>query len=268
MVGKQNQTTAERGAGSAPSWVDAKDLLARTFRALSTPNTKISIGRVTSVGRGLTRRQFAAAVELVPDPASLTDTYVVGLPLEHQPDVAERIAGEAAVLELLAKQSLPFRVPRSVRCPAPHSSATIRTFIPGVELELRAGRQPGVHPWQIVGELAAAVHRLPFEALRGRVPTFATREDFARHQVTSLHRGRQQPDVAQAIGWAASRQAPTGAPTLIHDDLLGQNILLVPGHAHALIDWEYCAIGDPAYDLAVVTRGARQPFQVARGVER
>jgi len=74
--------------------------------------------------------------------------------------------------------------------------------------------------------------------------------------------------VARALAWTANRAPPTGAPTLIHGDLLGQNILLVPGDTPALIDWEYCAIGDPAYDLAVVTRGFRRPFQVDRGMER
>jgi thiamine kinase-like enzyme len=35
-----------------------------------------------------------------------------------------------------------------------------------------------------------------------------------------------------------------------------------------VIDWEYARTGDPAWDLAIVTRGARRPFQVGRGLER
>ena len=34
------------------------------------------------------------------------------------------------------------------------------------------------------------------------------------------------------------------------------------------IDWEYAFIGDPAYDLAIVTRGAKRPFQASGGLER
>ena len=263
-----DQVRRERGQGFAQSWSDAKEALSRAFRALSSPTTQISVGRLTCLGRGLTRRQFAAAVELTPDRASLSDTYVVSLPLEADAELEGRLTGEAAVLDLLTPHSVPFRVPRPVRAPVPHQTATIRTFVPGVELDLRAGRQPGVRPWQIVGELAAAVHQVPLESLRGRVPTFTSREDFALHQVTSLDRGRCHPDVAHAIAWAASREPPSGAPTLIHGDLLGQNILLAPGDTPALIDWEYCAIGDPAYDLAVVTRGVKRPFQIDRGMER
>jgi aminoglycoside phosphotransferase (APT) family kinase protein len=33
-----------------------------------------------------------------------------------------------------------------------------------------------------------------------------------------------------------------------------------------VVDWEYACTGDPAYDLAIVTRGARQPFQVSHGL--
>jgi aminoglycoside phosphotransferase (APT) family kinase protein len=262
------QVKRERGRGFARSWSDAKEALTRTFRALSSPTTEIVIGRLTCLGRGLTRRQFAAAVELTPDPASLSDSYVVGLPLGPDAELEGRLAAEAAVLDLLAQHSVPFRAPRPVRAPAAHPTATIRTFVPGVELDLRAGRQPGVRPWQIVGELAAAVHQVPLEPLRGRVPTFANREDFALHQIASLNRGRHHPDVAHAIVWAKSRALPSGAPTLIHGDLLGQNILLSPGDTPALIDWEYCAIGDPAHDLAIVTRGVKRPFQIDRGMER
>ena len=35
-----------------------------------------------------------------------------------------------------------------------------------------------------------------------------------------------------------------------------------------MIDWEYARCGDPARDLAIVTRGARQPFQIAGGLDR
>jgi aminoglycoside phosphotransferase (APT) family kinase protein len=79
-----------------------------------------------------------------------------------------------------------------------------------------------------------------------------------------------RPRAAQWRAVQADVFGPGGAdaPTLIHGDLLGQNILLAPGDTPALIDWEYCAIGDPAYDLAVATRGVERPFQIDRGMER
>jgi aminoglycoside phosphotransferase (APT) family kinase protein len=257
----------QRGGAFSQAWRDARNLLEAAFRELSTPNTRSDIGRVTSIGRGLSRRQFVANVELTPDPSGLSDTYVVGLPVEA-PGVEARIAVEIGALEVLGKRDLPFRVPRVVRQPAVEQGASIRAFVPGVELDLRAGRQPGVRPWQIVGKLAAAVHQMSLEQLPRDIPSFASREDFAAHQVHLLDRGRHHPEVARAIAWATASEPPRGAPTLIHGDLLGQNILLVPGEAPAVIDWEYCAIGDPAYDLAIVTRGVRRPFQIERGMDR
>ena len=54
----------------------------------------------------------------------------------------------------------------------------------------------------------------------------------------------------------------------MHGDLLGQNILLAPGETPTVIDWEYARFGDPAYDLAIATRGVKHPFQVADGLAR
>jgi aminoglycoside phosphotransferase (APT) family kinase protein len=35
-----------------------------------------------------------------------------------------------------------------------------------------------------------------------------------------------------------------------------------------VIDWEHAMLGDPAYDLAIVARGARRPFQCPDGRAR
>ncbi len=56
---------------------------------------------------------------------------------------------------------------------------------------------------------------------------------------------------------------------MLHGDLLGQNILfLLDDERPGLIDWEAAEIGDPAYDLAIVTRGARRPFKEDDGLAR
>lgn len=61
---------------------------------------------------------------------------------------------------------------------------------------------------------------------------------------------------------------PDELSALAHGDLLGQNILLAPGQPPHVIDWEFARVGDPAYDLAIVTRGVRRPFQIDGGLER
>jgi aminoglycoside phosphotransferase (APT) family kinase protein len=57
---------------------------------------------------------------------------------------------------------------------------------------------------------------------------------------------------------------------LLHGDLLPQNLLWnLPADGRiSLIDWECARIGDPAYDLAIVTRGAAQTAAGKRGFQR
>jgi len=61
---------------------------------------------------------------------------------------------------------------------------------------------------------------------------------------------------------------PDDPAVFLHGDLLGQNILVDFEGFRGVIDWEYSRIGDPAYDLAIVTRGVRRPFKREDGLER
>ena len=67
---------------------------------------------------------------------------------------------------------------------------------------------------------------------------------------------------------AEAHLPPPEPSLLVHGDLLGQNILVDPDGSPSVIDWEYAQRGDPAHDLAIVTRGVRRPFQVERGLEK
>ncbi len=72
--------------------------------------------------------------------------------------------------------------------------------------------------------------------------------------------------MADALGWARDHLPPPAPATLVHGDLLGQNILLGLDRPPTVIDWEFATRGDPAWDLAVVTRGVRRPFQIEHGL--
>jgi len=68
--------------------------------------------------------------------------------------------------------------------------------------------------------------------------------------------------------WALAHLPPARPSVVLHGDLLGQNILLSPSEPPTVIDWEYARYGDPAYDLAIVTRGIKRPFQIVDGLVR
>jgi aminoglycoside phosphotransferase (APT) family kinase protein len=249
-----------RGTG----WARAKDVLREVIgRELGTVR---DIGRVVKIGDGLSRDIFAAEVELA---TGACDSYIVALPRRDAPrDLSERTTRELRLVERLRTFSFPFHLPEMVGAlPDGKHLALVRRFTPGVMLDLRAGRQGALRPWDIVAEIAAAIHRVPGEAVADLLPGAATYEMHARTAIAGVDES-DSPEMRDARQWALENLPPAHRGVLLHGDLLGQNVLLTPGHSPTVIDWEYARYGDPAYDLAIVTRGAKRPFQIADGLAR
>ena len=99
----------------------------------------------------------------------------------------------------------------------------------------------------------AGDHFDPLAAARRYQARLGTRESLAL-----LQRAERQ---------VAKINAPQSARVLCHNDLVCRNI--VEGEALMLIDWEYAAVGDPYFDLAVVVQhhglGADGAEQFLRG---
>jgi aminoglycoside phosphotransferase (APT) family kinase protein len=248
-----------RGAG----WARAKRVLCELIER---EVGKIDdIGWVKKIGDGLSRDIFAAEVEFAD---GRCESYVVALPrADAEPGLDERTSRELRLIARLRTRSFPFRLPEMVGAfPDGDRLALVRRFVRGVELELRIGRQP-VKPWVIVGEVAAAIHAVPGTEVADIVPGTATRRDHAL-EAMSAFAGLAPVEMRDAHAWAIEHLPPAEPSALLHSDLLGQNILLSVDGPHHVIDWEYARMGDPAWDLAIVTRGARRPFQIDRGLKR
>lgn len=71
--------------------------------------------------------------------------------------------------------------------------------------------------------------------------------------------GTEQANIIlrQAETLLADSELKPAARTLCHNDLLCQNILQTDDGQIALIDWEYAAVGDPWFDLAIVIQHHR-----------
>jgi thiamine kinase len=89
----------------------------------------------------------------------------------------------------------------------------------------------------------------------------AAGEDFdplnaARRYAATVGTGRASELLRQAGEIHGSLQDGRPPGALCHNDLLGQNILFTGEQSErlALIDWEYAAVGDPFFDLAVVVQ--------------
>src|SRR5688572_27459626 len=116
------------------------------------PQARVDVGYVKKMGQGLSRHTFVAEGEIDTDSKRAAAEIAVLLPRRGcDPDIAERTKKEARILDDLAKMGLPFRVPRvfGVYPDAGHL-ALVRSFERGVELDLRAGRQNRVRPWETV----------------------------------------------------------------------------------------------------------------------
>lgn len=247
-----------RGAGWARAKRVLRELIEREVGKID------DIGWVKKIGSGLSRDIFAAEVELAD---GRCEAYVVALPRAGaEPGLDERTSRELRLIARLRARSFPFRIPEMVGAfPDGDRLALVRRFVGGIELELRSGRQP-VKPWAIVGEIAAAIHAVPGTDVEDIVSGAATRRAHALEAILALA-GLAPVEMRDAHAWAMEHLPPAEPSALLHGDLLGQNILLSVDGPHHVIDWEYARTGDPAFDLAIVTRGARRPFQIDRGLE-
>ena len=249
---------AARGAG----WARAKHILRELLEAQGT--TVRDVGWVNRIGDGLSREIFGAEVELAD---GSVEQYVVALPRrDADPGLDDRTRRELRLLARLRQRAFPFRIPEMLGAMRDGDRlALVRRYARGVELDLRADRQPSVRPWEIVGEVAAAIHGVPGAEVEDVAIGFSTRRAHALDAIAVLS-DLAPVEMQRAHEWAREHLPSEEPATLVHGDLLGQNILLAVDDPNHVIDWEYALRGDPAYDLAIVTRGARRPFQIAGGL--
>lgn len=254
-------------------WARAKRIL-REVLAADRSNHSIGdsdIGRVRHLGSGLSYDAYYAHCSVGDGAASKSTAVVVRLPRRSAPHgLGERALREQQILECLGKQGVSLRLPRVIGVvPTPDGLAFAQEVVFGVPLDLRSGRQHGVRPWDVVATVAAICHEADPEPLRSVVPSFPSRRDHAIDRLTVLEK-LAFPEASDALAWATENLPPPEPSRLVHGDLLGQNIILdVEGQdPPGLLDWEYATLGDPAYDLAIVTRGIRRPFKMDGGLDR
>jgi aminoglycoside phosphotransferase (APT) family kinase protein len=263
-------------------WARARRVLEHLARQKAPLGATVEIGRAVKIGDGLSRDVFVADLDVDPDPDKISDDYAVLLPGKQvDAGLEERTLRELEILpwlETLAKTgALPFRVPRLLGASREEAGTVmVRTCLPGLPLDLRAERQAPILPWEVVGQVAAAIHVLDPASAPQALGGHVTRREHALSTLAVLEEieaetGHARPIARDARAWALEHLPPDEPSSLLHGDLLGQNIIFDRGSKSlgiGVIDWEYATRGDPAYDLAIVTRGVRRPFQLADGLDR
>jgi aminoglycoside phosphotransferase (APT) family kinase protein len=251
-----------------PTWADARDALRELTRQAGVPPERSGIGRLRHIGDGLSNVVFRAAVRLHGDRHT---EVVIKLPTPNaDTDRDEGVRAEAALLRYLHGQHLPFAIPRPLgEVQTSAGLAVVQEWVEGLEVNLRVPRFQGGKPWELVALVASSIHAIDPEPIRPYIPLHPTRRD----HVVAFSRRFQELDIPEgqdADAWIREHLPPDTPASLLHGDLLGQNLRRPWDDVGrvGVIDWAEACIGDPAYDLAIVTRGIRKPFAVANGLAR
>ncbi|MDP7420246.1 MAG: aminoglycoside phosphotransferase family protein, partial [bacterium] len=182
-------------------------------------------------------------------------------------ETGRRAIKEQKMLEWLHQRSTSFLVPEPFGIVWFSGMMAFATsYMEGVPVELRVSKSYGKPPWEIVGSIAAEIHQLPVLDLPSDKSSYPTWRDHVVEAVSTF-KSLKPPEIQEAVDWIEENLPPGEPSVLLHGDLLGQNIVWPLSDKYCVLDWEYSFLGDPAYDLAIVTRGVRRPFQIPEGLD-
>ncbi len=235
-------------------------------------------GRLNTLGEGLNHKNFVFRLETDRRWPLLNETVYVLRTLGRDYEDAsqdkpfERLQFEARTLQALASLQLDFATPQFV-CYVGNSSDSpsglIETALPGLPCEYMI-RDKGDFIIDLIAQAAAAIHRIPVDDF-----CFLTRHtDNRAHILTELDMvsaafTTADADATAGIEWIQDHLPNRKPSVLLHGDLLPQNLLWdYEADRISVVDWEFAQIGDPAYDLAIVTRGNRKLCGCGNGLNR
>ncbi len=251
------------GASDQARKAHAAHLLRQAARGLGWP---AEVKGLTRLGDGLTYETFAARIA--------GQDVVVRIP--HGDDIDEQVEVATSTAALLARSAslrLPFERPLTLALiDIPDGMASVQTRLFGVPLwklvgHKKAGERVHPEPWKAVACAAAGVHSLPRHLATGLHVSFETRRAHAESMAEPAAYA-DAPYMDEVEDWLTDNLPPDTPSHLLHGDLLGQNVLWQPGsESVSVIDWEAARLGDPAYDLAIITRGRRKPFGRTEGLK-
>ena len=252
-----------------PEWAKVRSAFNFILQCSHHESLDYKIDWITKIGEGLSKKAYRADVTIFRNEGKQYTSFAVSQVLfDADPDAGSRMIKEQFILDSIGKKIAHFSVPEPagmIWYEGKLISAT--SFIAGLPVELRAARSPIEHPWEVVGTVAAEIHKIAIHNLPQCLDRYPTRQDQAIAGAKNFKK-YDVSEIQDALKWINENLPPKGGSVLVHGDLLGQNILRTLSEELFVIDWEYARVGDPAYDLAIVTRGSKKPFQVSGGLDR
>ncbi|MBU0988048.1 MAG: aminoglycoside phosphotransferase family protein [Proteobacteria bacterium] len=172
---------------------------------------------------------------------------------------------EAKTLQVLKEAGFRFSTPEFICMVKDDSGETvglIETWVWGISLPFY---KKSIHYDRIVpsiAEAAVAVHQLPKDKFK-HLQMYPDSRTHVLKLLGSLPPEvfSQYPAAHRTRDWILSHLPEKRHATVLHGDLLPQNLICGENRGEwkiSVIDWEFAIIGDPACDLAVVTRGHKK----------
>jgi aminoglycoside phosphotransferase (APT) family kinase protein len=179
---------------------------------------------------------------------------------------------EAETLQVLKKSNFAHPTPTFicfVRDDESEAIGMIETGLPGYSL----GPYKDRTTLRLVSRVAADVHRLEIERFP-HLPSSNGRRHHVKSRLAELGEAlfAEFPLANEVRQWIEVQMPPDDRSCVLHGDLLPQNLVCeLPGTGQedapvGVVDWEMARVGDPAYDLAIVSRGDRKVLGVKDGL--
>jgi thiamine kinase-like enzyme len=185
----------------------------------------------------------------------------------------DRLVREAETLQALKKTDFPHPTPEFICFVKDDESqpiGMIETAVPGSSLD----RFKDHTTLKLISRAAANVHRLAVKQFP-HLQSYADRPQHVQALLDEFDRAFfVEFPLAKAVRkWIEAHLPSDNCSSLLHGDLLPQNLVCdweTCGREDApegIVDWEMAQLGDPAYDLAIVSRGNRKVLGVKDGVK-
>lgn len=195
-------------------------------------------------------------------------------PLRTADKAGSYLSREAKTLQQLKNAGFGFQTPElicAVNADAQHAIGLIETWVRGIPLTLYKGSIYNDRIIPTIAEAAVSVHQLD----TGQFAHLEAFENSKAHILSELsglapELFKEYSAAHRVKEWILSRLPENRPSVVLHGDLLPQNILCheaPDGWQVAVIDWEFAEIGDPASDLAIVTRGDRKLMGIRNGLD-
>lgn len=248
---------------------------------MGSPSTVTHIdGRIIRLGQGLYHESYFFRQDDDSDILPGDDCVFRAIVISHYASGQEwaaastRLSREAKTLQALAGFELTFGVPRMLCLTYDNDrkpTGLLETFIPGLPVdEYKQTPEQRERAIDQLAQVAAGIHRLPV-AKFSHLSAYANRHEHVQAKLTEVQTMPVNDDdiAQQAIAWIGQHLPDQEPCSVLHGDLLPQNVHWDSTEERlGVIDWEEALVGDPAYDLAIVTRGQQKLIRTDNGLNR